>query len=635
MDAHDSASSESSYSGSESPERSNRWTGASSTWYALTKQERGLDASLVELRNRDLSIHLYNSFALKSSSRKYREAKRLKAEASPSRGSLGVDESDAAAGANTEDLAGKEWAPPKVWTAWPVPPEQVPREDERVGPDDEDEMFTFKRRDKERPSTQLEEALVGTALKFAKERWETRETASVYEDFADEGGNEMDIIHEPGNADGRGAGAEENHDDSSFEGHRERTVKESSEPPKERVIYQPVLSADDDRSRDLLQPSIRHTLSRLDSVLMALHHARQTCRQFASDSESSTDDERQVSKPSRDGSVSAKRPREDDVMPGGQVTGDESAPAKRPVGRPRKFTNLTSRPKPTSDAEQDTEKADAPVRTKKTRKGRPMKHYEALKGETHDEYLVRIARLQKKPLSKLTLSRPASSEPAIELEPPLEKGRKKPSKIGTRDWSEVLGSAALVGFPPDVIARTGQRCANLFGESMTMRELVENPAGAEEEDFLTTYKPEEIPHIDYESPASSQSSDEERADIGQAVSLKARNDALAQNNWPCPFESCTRHLQGFTVRSNLKRHLIKVHKMTDEEVDGTLDDTREMHGGVHVDGFLKPIKVPTGMRGVDKRQRKEGRWGRGHLTAGEESSVDKMDQDGMDFPSDD
>jgi hypothetical protein len=597
----------------------------------LTEQERGLDASLVELRNRDLSIHLYNSFALKSSSRKYREAKKLKSEASPSLGSLGIDESGDAAGADIEDLAGKEWAPPMVWTAWPVPPEQVPRKDERVGPEDEDEMFTFKRRDKERPSTQLEEELVGTALKFAKERWEARETAPVYEDSADEAGNDMVIIHEPGRADDHGVGTEEIHDGSSFERHRERIVKESSEPPKERAIYQPVLSADDERSRDLLQPSIRHTLSRIDSVLMALHHARQTCRQFASDSESSTDDERQASKTPRDRSVSTKRAREDDIMPSGQVAGEESAPAKRPVGRPRKFTNLTSRPKPTSDAEQDTEKVDTPVRTKKTRKGRPMKHYEALKGETHDEYLIRIARLQKKPLSKLTLSRPATPEPAIELEPPLEKGRREPSKVGTRDWSEVLGSAALVGFPPDVIARTARRCADLFGESMTMRELVENSAGAEENDYLTTFEPEEIPNLDCESPSSLQSSEED--DTEKAVSLKARNDALAQNNWPCPFESCTRHLQGFAVRSNLKRHLMKVHKMTEDEVDGTLDDTKEMHGGVHVDGFLKPIKVPTGMRGVDKRQRSEGRWGRGHLTAEEESSVDKMDEDGMDLSS--
>jgi hypothetical protein len=45
--------------------RPNRWTGAPSTWLSITEQERGVAASLDELRNRDLSIHLYNAHALK------------------------------------------------------------------------------------------------------------------------------------------------------------------------------------------------------------------------------------------------------------------------------------------------------------------------------------------------------------------------------------------------------------------------------------------------------------------------------------------------------------------------------------------------------------------------------------------
>jgi hypothetical protein len=45
--------------------RPNRWTEAPSTWQSITKQERGIAASLDESRNRDLSIHLYNAHALK------------------------------------------------------------------------------------------------------------------------------------------------------------------------------------------------------------------------------------------------------------------------------------------------------------------------------------------------------------------------------------------------------------------------------------------------------------------------------------------------------------------------------------------------------------------------------------------
>lgn len=49
--------------------RPNRWTGAPSTWRSLTSQERGLAASLDKIRDSDLSVHLYNAFALKKRAR--------------------------------------------------------------------------------------------------------------------------------------------------------------------------------------------------------------------------------------------------------------------------------------------------------------------------------------------------------------------------------------------------------------------------------------------------------------------------------------------------------------------------------------------------------------------------------------
>lgn len=42
-----------------------------------------------------------------------------------------------------------------------------------------------------------------------------------------------------------------------------------------------------------------------------------------------------------------------------------------------------------------------------------------------------------------------------------------------RDWTDVLGAAALSGeFGPEVLARTAQRCADLFGQSMAMDTLI-------------------------------------------------------------------------------------------------------------------------------------------------------------------
>lgn len=60
----------------EEPERPNRWTGPPSTWLGITEQERGLVASLDEVRSRDLGVHLYNAFALRRRGRELEEGNR-------------------------------------------------------------------------------------------------------------------------------------------------------------------------------------------------------------------------------------------------------------------------------------------------------------------------------------------------------------------------------------------------------------------------------------------------------------------------------------------------------------------------------------------------------------------------------
>ncbi len=139
---------------SPSPTRPNRWVGAPSTWASLTFQERGLAASLDALRDADLSIHLYNAYNLKKRAHDVRNG-RVKVE-------------EEFAHLPEED---RIWEPPRYWTAWPLRPEDVPREGEKVGPEDKDEGYTFRRAEyeMEMPSGRLEEVLVGTTLRIAKE----------------------------------------------------------------------------------------------------------------------------------------------------------------------------------------------------------------------------------------------------------------------------------------------------------------------------------------------------------------------------------------------------------------------------------------------------------------------------------
>lgn len=48
-----------------SDERPNRWSGPPSTWQQLNSAEIDTLTALNEIRNQDLSVHLYNAFALK------------------------------------------------------------------------------------------------------------------------------------------------------------------------------------------------------------------------------------------------------------------------------------------------------------------------------------------------------------------------------------------------------------------------------------------------------------------------------------------------------------------------------------------------------------------------------------------
>jgi hypothetical protein len=44
--------------------------------------------------------------------------------------------------------------------------------------------------------------------------------------------------------------------------------------------------------------------------------------------------------------------------------------------------------------------------------------------------------------------------------------------------------------------------------------------------------------------------------------------------------------------------------MAEDEIDELLDDSQEMDGAVHIDGFLKPLRQKRGVRGKDKAPRK-------------------------------
>ncbi|KAF7537624.1 hypothetical protein G7Z17_g12821 [Cylindrodendrum hubeiense] len=583
--------------------RPNRWTGAKSSWRTLTEEERLLWQSMKQLQDHDLAAHLYNAFALKRRGRDAVTAKDLMVRLE-----------------NGEDAI---WAPPKLWTAWPLKHKQVPKDRLLQSQHDEDEWFTFRRPEQPLPSTELEEEVSANILRTAKRRFRRRKSkmarASIESALMQgESGNDT-----PGPSPREPSAKPEAEDEDENMLDTDDPMPTTPTRRSRPKTYEPVLSTNDELSYDLLRPSVRHILSQIDNTLSILNNSRVAGLSYLSDS--STDDESD----SQSGQKRARgRPRN---TPQGAV--NTTSPAVSRPGTPGK-------------------------------RGRPRKVHVPLEGESQDEMLLRIARqshrrLPTTPKDKddafeewirkgdetiqrersLSLKREASEglETEDEGNGDGNPGRKL-ARLGLRDWSDVLGAAALAGFSSEVIARTTRRCADLFGEGMVVRKLNEAPISHGTGIETTEYRPEPVrlSHSDADddsedeadliqrrvasrqaslarsshdrsSPESFRGRLSPRPVPGRLQILRSRSRSRSRSAAGlvfCPIPSCDRAAQGFNRKANLRRHLELVHQGQTEE----MDSDEEVVGAVHVDGFLRPIVPARGWRGEDTIMRKRKRY---------------------------
>ncbi|KPM36768.1 hypothetical protein AK830_g9792 [Neonectria ditissima] len=616
--------------------RPNRWTGAKSSWRTITEEDRLVWRSMKQLQDRDLAVHLYNTFALKRRGRDAATAADLMVQ--------------------TDDGQQVVWAPPKAWTAWPLKHKQVHNDRLINSQHDEDERFTFRRPELPLPSTELEEELSATILQTAKRRFRRRKSK-----MAPRASIESVATPGEGGSDSPGPSSREASAKPETEDEDEDRVAPgmSGTPPATRrrrlgpKTYEPVVSANDDFSYELLRPSVRHILTQLDTTLSILHSSRVTSLSYLSDS--SAEDE-----------------------------SDSQSSQKRPRGRPR--TETQGAPHTTSP--------DVNPVTTPSRRGRPRKVHLPREDESHEEMLLRIARESHRRLPttpkdqdaafeewmrqdqdaafdewiregdetiererSLSLKREASE--SLETENGDKDGGKSPNgklaRWGLRDWSDVLGAAALAGFSSEAIARTTQRCANLFGEGMLMRKLNEAPVSHGSGFETVEYRPEPI-QLSRSLSDVDDTSGEDEDDLAQRR-VASRQASLARSShdrsspesfrgrrsrsrtpqspatprsrsrsgsaaglFYCPIPSCDRAAQGFTRKPNLRRHLELIHQGQTEEMDS--DD--EVAGAVHVDGFLRPIVPGRGWRGEDATMRKRKRYYGRKATAGSRAGSSEL-----------
>lgn len=227
--------------------RPNQYLGPPSTWRNWTAPERDLAASLDQLTAKDISIHLYNAFMLKKSCGTQARVRELEF--------LNAD------GNGPNDYV--SWTPPKVWTAWPLPPVDVPREEERRWEEAApvSESFSMKAT---RSSELLRELIVAQVLRIARARFNDRES-------------------------------EDQDSEASEIRPRKRQSQISLVKGTDHTTQKlkPVVMTDDERASQILRPTVQHVMKRIDDLLLGLHYARKsylTVGHATSDSESETND---------------------------------------------------------------------------------------------------------------------------------------------------------------------------------------------------------------------------------------------------------------------------------------------------------------------------------------------------------
>lgn len=487
------------------------------------------------------------------------------------------------------------------------------------GADNGDGPFVFRSQQQVMPSSGLEEELSAAILRIAKERFRRRDLRG-----SPEGGPLESDVAEPCNQSREDSPPprikiSSSADESGVEGgtanESDTALSDSRGGPRSRRTrtFLPVVSADDDLSHDLIRPAARNIIGNLDRTLTVLHNARVAGVRYLSESPAASDEEDLAS------GDAASRPRKRRRPGRGRSPRRQRKPIpvrERRVGRPRHVHVPRG---------EETER-EMRVRVAREKKVRIPVFSDEEEEEEEEKPSYRRSR---GPSSRRRRRKPSPSSRGSSRGPGQGRDREKKLALWSpRDWRDVVGAAALAGFSPAVLARATQRCSNLFREQMEIRTLTEDPDGSTGGGAHTTrYAPgnslvsspeEETAVVDDMDQIRSlrrqssvkpgpASSDEEEFRHQRRAARKSPAMSTAGMSF-CPLRGCSRATEGFTREANLARHLLLVHGEgrpvpTDDE-GSSADD---MDGAVHVDGFLKPIKIRRGWRGPDTARRTRSR----------------------------
>lgn len=169
----------------------------------------------------------------------------------------------------TDDKKARHAVPSPHWTAWPLLPHEVPSPDEGFNKPREDDDYyrQSKRRKLEKPSAELEEVLCDLAARKGRDRVQREEGVERHRRAMTDGRE----------GDASSGSADEKSDSDSESGEKKMDVDRVtlSSPDEESTLS---FSVDQDRTRDILQPTIRSIISKVDALMTGLYRSRMNHR---------------------------------------------------------------------------------------------------------------------------------------------------------------------------------------------------------------------------------------------------------------------------------------------------------------------------------------------------------------------
>ncbi|KAI9762818.1 MAG: hypothetical protein M4579_000171 [Chaenotheca gracillima] len=426
-------------------ERPNKYHGPQSTWRSWTEQEQLLWTSLIQQRDENLSFHLYNAHALKT-----RLYDREKIAAGPLHVWSGkhrwLKSRQPEEGKKTSRSRAERpetFHPPKQWTAWPLPPDQVPKPGEKrkvTGLEDgeEDERWNIRMVERERPSRTLEHQLAARALRTAKDVFESR------------------LWEGEGSAEDSSAGS-----GSPGEIHQLRHLEASNEMREKGL------------NNERRVPVLVHTYTKNIQGQLSLQTMLSLTPFFALPT---------ASKPSRSRTRKGKH-----KLSQGEESSRRRNRASKSLGRTAMSSKLTL------DEEASDVSGTSTDSVIEERRGRSKKPRREPQGSGSDSDVDSQSASSDAPLKKHRRPRRR-----VSTSPGLLEARS--SRLNPRDWSDVLGLAALLGWNPEALRKTQERVESLLGEKMEFRNLKDGEgfplnASAEGEDLTGSREPIFRPYL--------------------------------------------------------------------------------------------------------------------------------------------